>query len=289
MPIVEMIDLSFTENSNVIEKELSILQNGNQLDILISISHISHKRKNESAVSVMIQDITHIVRSKRAVAWAGMAQRLAHEIKTPLSSVMLAAQRLQINDSNQDTTKYVTHIIGQVDRLCNMTDAFLKFACIEKPNVEPIDLNKMILETLEEDRLRIGERIKVETFLASDLPRIFADRQQVLIIMKNLIDNSINAMGSSGTLTIKTRLVQSLQSMIYENEAVQIEISDTGKGISEENLKYLFQPFFSKAEGGTGMGLVIVKKIIEDHKGTIRIKSEEDIGTTVFVNLPMKG
>ena len=98
-------------------------------------------------------------------------------------------------------------------------------------------------------------------------------------------------MDGKGVLNISTRLVQSLlsDSSCTTIDSIQIEIADTGKGIPKENLNQLFQPFFSKSPGGTGMGLVIVKKIVEDHHGTIRVESEEGIGTTVFVTLPVHG
>lgn len=131
--------------------------------------------------------------------------------------------------------------------------------------------------------------VTVKTSLSNDLPRISADADQIAIVLQNLIDNSLNAMAGKGNVTIATRLVQWLHNTKINNhrEAVQIEISDTGKGMSQEELNKLFKPFFSNSPGGTGLGLVIVKKIIEDHNGEIHYKSEPDFGTTVFITLPV--
>ena len=110
----------------------------------------------------------------------------------------------------------------------------------------------------------------------------------MLTVLQNLIDNSLNAMGGKGTLSITTSLLQSLQTETTHDQinAVQLEIADTGKGIAKEELNQLFQPFFSKSPEGTGLGLVITKKILEDHNSTIRIESESGIGTTVIVTIP---
>ena len=278
-----------------IEKEITALKDGLPSNLLVNITLLSYGRTNEYGRLVSIRNITEVVDSKRVVAWAGMAQKLAHEIKTPLSTLMLSAQRLQIErgkapDVNNQSEKYLQYIIAQVDRLRKMTDAFLKFARIEKPQLESVEINQIITESLEDFRLKIGSKVQVKKSFADNLPNIFVDRAQLIIAVQNLISNSLTAMGSEGVLTITTRLVQKLPGDYYRNlsDFVQIEISDTGSGISQEDLGQLFQPFFSRSAGGTGMGLVIVKKIVEDHNGTIRIESEEGIGTTVFLTIPVK-
>jgi len=289
-----IVKASFKENLAFHQDEFSIVQNGDTIDILVFVGTLYMHKSIQSGKIVKIQDITDLAQSKRAVAWASMAQKLAHEIKTPLSTVMLSAQRLQmengeIPDKKKGSNIYSERIIGQVERLQKMTDAFLKFAQIEKPQFEPFNMNKMILECLEESSYKIGSGIQVKKQLSSEIPAVTADRHQLLIVLQNLIDNSLNAMKGKGVLTLSTRLVQSLQTdgSKRSDETVQIELADTGSGISKENMSCLFQPFFSKSTDGTGLGLVIVKKIVEDHKGTIRIESEADVGTTVLITLPV--
>ena len=290
--IAGFLKSSYQEKPVSIEKEITTLRDGVPLNLLVNITLMS----DGSGRLVSVRNITDVVDSKRVIAWAGMAQKLAHEIKTPLSTLMLSAQRLQMehekdSDTGVQSEKYLRYIIEQVNRLRNMTDDFLKFARIEKPRLESADINKIITESLEDFRLKIGSKVQVKEFFADNLPNIFVDKAQLIIAIQNLISNSLTAMGGEGVLTITTRLVQRLQRDYYKNlsDFVQIEISDTGQGISQEDLDQLFQPFFSRSAGGTGMGLVIVKKIIEDHNGTINIESEEGIGTTVFVTIPVKG
>lgn len=170
-----------------------------------------------------------------------------------------------------------------------MTDGLMKFARIEKPKFEPLNINTLISDCLAEIRLRLGSGIRVEKNLMKSPPILKADRQQLHIALQNIIDNSITAMQGKGILTISTTLVQSLQrerAMLSE-QAIQIEIADTGKGMSTTDLNQMFQPFFSRFPEGTGLGLVIVEKIIEDHRGNIRIESQEGIGTTMFITLPI--
>lgn len=291
--LLHIIDSSYQEKRAHFEKEITTLWNGTPSFLLVSVGTFPSGKRKSSGRLVTIRNITDMVHSRQAVAWASMAQKLAHEIKTPLSTVMLSAQHLQMELKKKEkktkkSDKYVGHIIGQVDRLRKMTNDFLKFARIEKLNLESVDMNKLVEECIKNNRIKMGSGIRLETYLASNLPHPSVDRQQLLVALQNLIDNSLNSMDGEGILTITTRLVQSLQTESSErtSEAIQIEISDTGRGIPEEHLSQLFQPFFSKSPGGTGMGLIIVKKIIDDHNGSIRIESEVGIGTTVFLTLP---
>lgn len=276
------------------QKEFSILIENEQRDLLISVYDNPIRFHKDNFKLITFQDITEIAQSKRAVAWASMAQRLAHEIKTPLSTLMLTTQRLQMEmdgqkDDFKETDRYTKRILNQVRRLRKMTDAFLKFCRIEKPHLERISINELIRKVLTENRSRIGKKVTIETSLPKVLPRISIDTNQISIVLQNLIDNSLNAMSGKGILNISTRLVQWLLNTKSNNhrEAIQIEISDTGKGMTPEELNRLFKPFFSNSPGGTGLGLVIVKKIIEDHYGEIKYKSEPNIGTTVLITLPV--
>ena len=290
--IEDMITASYQNEDSHIENEISLKGENRSHELLISISSLGIAEQNGPLKLITIKDISDYSQSKRAVAWASMAQKLGHEIKTPLSTVMLSAQRLEMKcqqrpDDYQMYSKYLDNIISQVNRLHHMTDSFLKFAKIEEPQLESVDLNKLIADCVEENRMRTGKDIQIETRFAKELPVIAVDKQQVYIALQNVISNSINAMGTEGVLVVSTRLVQSLQPEAVRGDCCQIEISDSGRGIPEEYMSQLFQPFFSRSPGGTGMGLVLVQKIVEDHRGTVQIKSKFGVGTTVYLNLPL--
>ncbi|MBN2201103.1 GHKL domain-containing protein [bacterium] len=292
-----IIRSSYQGAGDYIEKETHVLnRHGDYLDILVSVSAVPRETNGgASGRLILVQNITEISESKRTAVWAGIAQRLAHEIKTPLSSVMLSTQRIQMEcekhpDESRRYDKYLGHILGQVERLRKMTDAFLKFARIEKPKMEPCSINEIIGECLADATPRMGPDIRTQTHLEATIPAIPMDRQQIGVAVGNLIDNALSAMEGKGLLTITTRLAQSLQNNTHKiRDFLQIEIADTGRGIPKKYQPQLFQSFFSRSPSGTGLGLVIVKKIVEDHRGRIRIESEEGIGTTVFISLPVSG
>ncbi len=293
--LVRVIDNSYHHKYVHLEQEITIFQKDKTCNLLISIGAYPLGRRKEYGKLITMRNITEIVQSKRAVAWASLAQKLAHEIKTPLSTIMLTAQRLQMEyegkpEEAQKTGRYLSNIVEQVHRLRKMTDALMKFAKIETPKFEPVNINAVISDCLDENRIKIGSGIHVEKSLTKDASIIKADRQQLHVAFQNIIDNGITAMQGKGIFTVKTTLVQSLQgdSSMVSQDAILIEIADTGKGILPIHLNQLFQPFFSKFPDGTGLGLVIVKKIIDDHQGNIQIESQEGIGTTVFITLPIK-
>jgi PAS domain S-box-containing protein len=285
-----IIELSYKNNHSFLEKEVTLKQNMHSVNLLIEIGNIKLADYKKPFKLLIVKDITSSVQSTRTIAWATMAQKLAHEIKTPLSTVMLTAQRIELgikNDAklNNKFGKYLSKIIRQVDRLRQLTDSFMKFAKLEKPKFEKLNLNNLITKALIDLQTIIGSNIEIRKTFTEDMPLIRVDRNQILIALKNIVNNSLKAMEGAGIVTITTRLVQSLQKQGGQNN-IQIEITDTGKGISKQDKGQLFQPFFSNSPGGTGLGLVIVKKIIEDHKGSIKIESEEGIGTTVVITLP---
>ncbi|MBC8185540.1 PAS domain-containing protein [candidate division KSB1 bacterium] len=288
--LVQFIGNSLDNEQSHIQKEMTL--NFDQVNSVYLVCFGSFLMDKTLMKIISFKDISDLVQSKRSIAWASMAQKLAHEIKTPLSTVMLTAQRLETvceksNNNTPEIENYLLSIKKQVDRLRKMSDTFMKFANIEKPVFEIIDLNKLLEQVILENKLKFGSQIKINTSFDEAISKLSADRQQLTIAIQNIIENSIQAMAGKGTLFFTTRLVQTLHG---ENHAkqnkIQIEIADTGCGIQKEYLHKLFQPFFSQHSDGTGMGLVITKKIVDDHKGDIRIESELGIGTTVFIELP---
>ncbi len=293
--VYHLIEQSIVQDIPYHEKEIVLSKNGIVCDVMIRIAPYHKNKKGAPGRLILMENVTNIVQSNRLVAWASLAQRLAHEIKTPLSTVMLSSERLLMENSKkarkkETFDKYLSRITDQVDRLQRMTDSFVKFTHVEQARNECINVNELVRSVIEKNKPRIGRGVKLKLGLEEKIPFIFADRQQISIVLQNLIDNSLTAMQSEGSLIINSRLVQTLHKQAGETgvEYVQIQISDTGKGMSSEQQKQLFQPFFSNHSKGTGMGLVIAKKIVDDYHGTIKIESEPDIGTTVFIDLPAK-
>ncbi len=289
----EILKKVFNSPGAPFQGELQSFRN-NQQEEWMAVGRWVRVSKKEHYCVIRLQNITKLTQSRRAVAWASMAQKLAHEVKTPLSTVMLSAQNIamdckdkQLNPEKMEN--HISRILKQVSRLRELTDAFLKFSHLEPPSIEKIDINKFIQTWIKDHDEHFGDQVETVLSLQPDIPPVSTDPQQFHSVIKNIVDNALNAMKGRGVLTISTRLVQSLPGSYkkHVSQAVQIEITDTGQGISPEDCEKLFQPFFSRSASGTGLGLVICKKIIEDHHGTINVNSEAGTGTTFTISLPL--
>lgn len=193
--------------------------------------------------------------------------------------------------------KFSTVVPQEIDKINKIAESLLRFGRPHKPEPTAINMNEILEEILALfDNEARKHNVRVTTKLA-ELPKVTADAGQLSQAFVNIILNAIQAMPNGGELTVKTDFGEIIKlspsgSEADEEEAkpvpvVFVEITDTGVGIAEENLKKIFDPFFTTKEvGGTGMGLPITLRIIEDHHGTIRVKSQAGKGTTFLVTLP---
>jgi signal transduction histidine kinase len=245
-------------------------------------------------ILLLLEDRTEHIQAIRAIAWSTMAQRLAHQIKTPLASVLLAVQRLQmeygkeISEKNRAYDRYVDYVTGEVGRIRQAIDGFLKLARLEKPVLRACHVNDLIILALQKFELHVRDDIKTDKSLAENLPATEMDDNQILIVLNILLENALDAMPHGGLIFISTGLAYDLQNHIRNSAAngLEVVIADTGSGIAENEKSKLFEPFHTTKPNGTGLGLSIAKKIIEDHGGTINIKSTEHVGTKATIRLP---
>ncbi len=230
-------------------------------------------------------------------AWAKMAQRLAHDIKNPLTSILLTQQRLQkeYSKGNTDTIKrydkYSNRIIERIEDLRKLSRNFMKYVNVEKINSQPTNINHFLEKIFSNSTIDLPKDLKLQKNLGVELPTIHVDQELIQSAIENLVSNAINAMPKGGTLTISTSLAAELQPGGSEqppNNYLIIEVMDTGKGISEDMRDKLFKPFVTETKLGTGLGLTIVKKIIDDHKGHIEVSGEKGTGTTFTIYLATK-
>ncbi|NOY78585.1 MAG: hypothetical protein GXO76_12015 [Calditrichaeota bacterium] len=245
---------------------------------------------------IFLFDLSVENRLESAKAWAAMAQRIAHDIKNPLTSILLTQQRLEMEYKRQDPKRaklyepYTRRIINRIESLRRMTRQFMKFVDVEKVMLQPTDINTFIREFLSSGMIEWPRDIQLIQKPGVNLPAILVDQEQLQILLENLISNAINAMPQGGTITLSTSLAPNLQFTSHNQPArdyIAIEILDTGKGISPNLREKLFRPFTTGTHLGTGLGLTIVKKIVDDHQGHIEIESEEGVGTSIIVYLPV--
>ncbi len=229
----------------------------------------------------------NLAHTEKVTAWQEIAQRMAHEIKNPLTPIKLSAQRIlkkyKTNPDSIDTIlePAVDAIIKEVGNLTELLAQFKDFAKMPSPVREDIELKNLITEV----SMLYSESypdITLDFYGLEDVC-LKGNKGQIQRVFSNLISNSFEAISGTGTVAFRTELVRK-----GNTHYCRIQITDTGSGIDPAMKKQIFDPYFTAKEGGTGLGLPIVERIISDHKGTIWYESELEVGTTFFIELPME-
>lgn len=222
-----------------------------------------------------------LVQSEKLAALGTMAAGIAHEIRNPLTSLQLFVQMMAERfDDHEFREKFTQIVPPEIERLNRIVNDLVSFAKPSKLTREPTQIQDILEKTIRLSEISF-KKLNVKVIREfNEVPKVMVDSQQIMQIFLNLIMNGTQSMTKGGILTVKTYYDD-----IYKK--VCVDITDTGIGISEENLKKLFSPFFTTKEGGTGLGLAITKRIVEEHKGEIKVKSKVGEGTTFTVEFPV--
>ena len=233
---------------------------------------------------VVFDDVTRIVAAQRSAAWGEVARRLAHEIKNPLTPIQLSAERLQFKlsdklaGSDAEMLSRGTHtIITQVQSMKRMVDDFRDYARLPAPELAELDLNELVGEVLG---LYESSAAQVEADLAPGLPPVIGDATQLRQIIHNLLRNAEDALEgrAGGTVRIATAV---------RGERAQLVIADNGPGFPVELLPRIFEPYVTTKPRGTGLGLPIVRKIVDEHRGSIDVSNAPEGGARIDIRLPL--
>ena len=217
--------------------------------------------------------------AEQIAAWREIARRLAHEIKNPLTPIQLTVQQMRdkYTGDDPDYLKLVTDcteiVAEEVENLRALVQEFADFARMPSLSLSLNDLNAVI-----HDVVRLYPEARIQTDLLSDLPELNLDVEQIRRVLINLIENAIDAAGTNTPLTIHTRL---------EDETVIFRVADQGPGISAEDRDRIFQPYVSTKESGMGLGLAVVRTVIEDHHGSVTVGENADGGAAFEILLPV--
>jgi len=239
-----------------------------------------------SGYVLVFDDVTPIIQSQRNAAWSEVAQRLAHEIKNPLTPIQLSAERLQRKlhgklDSATDQllSKSTNTIIHQVSAMKSMVDDFSDFARPPKSKPQSIHIDQLIDDV---SSLYKGQIKHLKVNISSPIPTVFADPIRLRQVLINLIKNAQEAIDGieNGEVNISVDYQQ-------EKHSVKICIADNGLGVDNSMLAQIFEPYITSKDKGTGLGLAIVKKIIEEHGGSICLKPVEPQGANFIIQLPI--
>ncbi len=240
----------------------------------------------------LISDITHqketearLIQSQTISSLGVLSAGVAHEIKNPLAIILQGIELLEVSLLKDGVDDVLAMMKDAVFRASRITKDLLTFSRENTPALEDIDLSQVINETLAlVDHIFSLKQIKIVRHLSPDLPKVKVDSNQMKQVFINLLTNAAEAMSEGGTIT----LIADSSKNIHKRKIVRLVIIDTGCGLSKEDRQRAFDPFYTtkKKSGGTGLGLSVVKGIIEKHKGDIRIESEPGKGTSVIIELP---
>ena len=235
---------------------------------------------------LVLEDVTEVLRAQRQAAWKEVAQRVAHEIKNPLTPISLSAERIRRHTERPtpESTTVIRHcsdvILSSVETVRILVDQFGALAQFPVSSPAPVDLNSIVDAALFIFAGRMNE-IHMERRFARDLPLVMADKQALRRALANLIDNAAEAM--QGTLHRQLTMITG------ENPGhtmAEIVVADTGPGITSDMRERLFLPYFSTKQRGTGLGLAIAAKIVQEHHGTIRVEENKPSGARFIIELP---
>ncbi len=269
------------------ENELILLTRGSRLPLETGSGYI-----------VVFDDITDVISAQRSIAWGEVARRLAHEIKNPLTPIQLSAERLQMKLESKLAgpdvellNKASTTIVNQVAAMKRMVDDFRDYARTPPAVLQPLDLNALVEDILHLYVSGEGNDI-IHANLAPALPMVLGDDTQLRQVIHNLLQNAQDALQEHPPAGAEPRIDVVTEGIIYQSAdggtriAVRLSISDNGPGFAPKILANAFEPYVTSKAKGTGLGLAMVKKIIEEHGGRIDIQNRDDSsGASVLILL----
>ena len=265
-----------------------ITKTGNIVNVSITRFAVYNEKETMGSVGIL-RDITTVkrlqkeLREKENLALIGeVVSSIAHSLSNPLNIISGNADYLLLN-KNPDQPEYeeLKTIVDETTRITKSLRGLLNFSRQITLEKTPNNINEIIEDVIQKAKFSFGNKeITIKKSLDKKLPVIKADKAQIEEVISNLVINAVQAFANKGEVTVKTRL----------NEThINLEISDNGPGIPKENLEKIFQPFYSsKGYGkGTGLGLSIVKRIVNEHGGSVKVRSSAGKGSVFTISLPL--
>jgi PAS domain S-box-containing protein len=268
----ELFGLRKDGSEFAVEIGLTPIQTIKGTGVVASIVDISERKRLE----------LQLRRAERLAELGTLASGMAHEIGTPMNVILGRAEYLLQRARDEGMKKGLATIITQVERITKVMNQLLAFARRRTPERRAVDFGEIVDDSLEMFQERIAHsHITVEKVIETPMPSVLADRDQLVQVLINLVMNGIHAMPEGGRLRM---------SLTREDSHVLLGVSDTGHGMPEEIRSKVFEPFFTTKDfgKGTGLGLTVVKGIIEEHGGTITVESVLNEGTTFWIRLPLE-
>jgi two-component system, NtrC family, nitrogen regulation sensor histidine kinase NtrY len=269
----------------MLDREVHLRRDGQAVALLASATALRGPDGGYVGMVLAFDDLTELLKAQRLAAWREVAQRIAHEIKNPLTPIQLSAQRLRRRlafDRSPDEKRLLDEatgtIIQEVDGLRQLVDEFSRFARMPALTPKPTDLARL-LEGVVVLYRESHPSLAIRAVFSPDLPPVEVDPDQIKRAVLNLVDNAVEAVGGTGEVVVQTV-------WLPEAHRARIVVADDGPGISPDDRDRLFVPYFSTKATGMGLGLPIVHQIVSDHGGTIRVEDNTPHGSRFVVELP---
>jgi signal transduction histidine kinase len=318
-PLAQAVKVALAEPPGSVPNELPVaLDSGKTV--------LARAARVRSGVMLTLEDISAVEYLQRVKAWAPVAQKLAHGIKNPLGTIMGAVEQIEAKVGDDRVKKYVGYVKDEVTRLKKMTDAFMRFTKLNPPELQPRDINELVRKVVAKYEGALAKGISLELSLDERLPLVALDEEGIGNVLDIVLENAVEAMTANPRSTTKTQSHQGPEGadaarvlrirtsvsdsvgfsaslhvpgtrsdsstesvMSRPGSHVRVEVADSGVGIPDKYLSKVFEPYFTHGKlAGTGLGLALAKKIVEDHNGRVEIQSKEGTGTTVTIILPVE-
>lgn len=296
-PLASLANKTLALGRNHADFDVQLVQaGGREHQVSVAASLLSNQVGEPRGVVLVLRDLSRVRdleervrRSDRLAAIGVLAAGIAHEVRNPLVGIRAAAQLAEREPTfSAELREYTGMIIRQVDRLNRVVEGVLAFAGTRPLDRRACNVNQIVEEVLQLEATVLHDRnIPVRRLYDPELPLVLGDSDRLMQVFLNLVRNAIDALaGRAGSLTISTRF-ERVAPACGGHAAAVIEVVDQGAGIPAEVQQKLFDPFFTTKDGGTGLGLPISLKIVEDHGGTIEVVSRAGKGSTFRVWLPV--
>lgn len=288
-------DAAFSEIVNVVrdcvqtratlEKIITLQAGGQPRTVLCRARPTLTRTGSLAGCLLQLEDITRTIERERMISWASVAHHVAHEMKTPIGTVLLNAQHvLKSEDELPDRArKYFHRIVTQAERLSGILQNFLTIARVSTMRFAQMDVVHLVQSITADYAELLPARVTMSFHLGHVEDTHHAiDDQQFTTALRNILDNAVHAIApNEGAITVSID-----EYPMPPSGAIAITVRDTGKGMTDECRARLFEPFYTETPGGSGIGMVIVKRIIDEHKGFIEVNSEVGVGTEIRIVLP---
>ncbi len=289
---LEEVITPYLESQEDWRAQVTLFGSSGRQVLMCSGTSLPSTTAEQAGFVIVFDDITTLIQSQRDAAWGEVARRLAHEIKNPLTPIQLSAERIRHKYMQAETPdldlkpldRLTNTIIQQVETMKDMVNTFSEYARAPALEPQPIDLNELVREVLDLFH-NLDPSARVDVDLEPNLPPVNADPGRLRQVLNNLVNNAFDASCDNEPIQLALSTQKIRQGGL---EFVEIRISDSGSGISDELIGQIFEPYITTKTKGTGLGLAIVKKIIEEHGGMVWLENNTPAaGASAVIRLPL--